>query len=66
MFAVGSPVHGGVYGTYPSLAMEDLVLDGNLNATTDFRQVYATVLANCLGADPAPVLGGNFDLLGFL
>lgn len=66
MFAVGNPVHGGVYGSYPSLAEDRLVFDGNVDVTTDFRRVYATVLGNYLGADPAPVLGGSFDPLGFL
>jgi uncharacterized protein (DUF1501 family) len=66
MFAVGNPVRGGVYGEYPSLDDDKLVLDGNLDTSVDFRQVYATVLANYLGADPSPVLGGNFDVLGFL
>jgi uncharacterized protein (DUF1501 family) len=63
---VGSGVKGGVYGQYPSLVEEDFVFDGNLNVTTDFRSVYATVLARFLGADPQPVLGGQFPLLGFL
>ena len=66
MFVVGNPVHGGVYGNYPSLLENDLVLDGNLNVTTDFRRVYATVLGNYLGADPSPILGGSFGPLGFL
>jgi uncharacterized protein (DUF1501 family) len=66
MFAVGNAVRGGVYGEHPSLEEEDLVLDGNVDVTTDFRRVYATVLANFLGADPAPVLGGGFEPMGFL
>jgi len=66
MFAVGNPVRGGVYGDYPSLDEDRLVLDGNLDVTVDFRRVYATVLANFVGTDPTPVLGGAFDPLGFL
>lgn len=66
MFAVGNSVNGGVYGDHPSLAEEDLVLDGNIDVSVDFRRVYATVLGNYLGADPSPVLGGSFDPLGFL
>lgn len=65
-FVVGDAVRGGVYGEHPSLEEEHLVLDGNVDATTDFRSVYATVLARYLGADPEPVLGGAFPLLGFL
>ena len=41
-FVIGNPVKGGMYGTPPSLT--DLVLDGNLDNTTDFRQVYATLV----------------------
>jgi uncharacterized protein (DUF1501 family) len=66
MFAVGNPVRGGVYGEYPSLDEDRLVFDGNVDITTDFRRVYATVLGPYLGADPGPVLGGSFEPLGFL
>ena len=59
-------MRGGVYGEHPSLAEDALVLDGNVDVTTDFRRVYATVLGNYLGADPSPVLGGDFETLGFL
>lgn len=65
MFAVGGTVRGGVYGRYPSLAESDLVLEGNLDVTTDFRCVYSTILGQFLGTDPAPVLGGSFEPLGF-
>lgn len=66
MFVAGEPVVGGIYGEYPSLADSDLVLDGNIDVTTDFRSVYATVLAGHLGADPGDILNGNFPTLGFL
>ena len=64
MFVVGETVRGGVYGDYPSLADSALVFDGNTAVTVDFRSVYATVLAGHLGADPRPVLGGDFPTLG--
>ena len=64
MFVVGAPVRGGVYGEYPSLAASDLVFDGNVDVTVDFRSVYATVLEGHLGADPGPILGGDFPTLG--
>ena len=63
-FAVGETVQGGLYGGYPSLT--NLVLDGNLATTTDFRSVYATALAQHLGADPVPILGGNFPQVPYL
>ncbi len=48
-------VKGGFYGEPPSLT--DLDNDGDLKHSTDFRQVYATVLANWIDTDPVPVLG---------
>jgi uncharacterized protein (DUF1501 family) len=50
----GSGVRGGFVGEQPSLTDLD---DGDLKATTDFRDVYATLLTQVLGADPEPVLG---------
>jgi uncharacterized protein (DUF1501 family) len=50
----GSGVRGGFVGEQPSLTDLD---DGDLKATTDFRDVYATLLTRVLDADPEPVLG---------
>jgi uncharacterized protein (DUF1501 family) len=66
MFVIGGPVRGGIYGDYPDLRDEHLVLDGNLDVSVDFRSVYATLLANHLGVDPGPILGADFEPLGFL
>jgi uncharacterized protein (DUF1501 family) len=63
-FVVGDAVKGGMYGVPPSLG--DLVLGDNLASTTDFRRVYATLLADWLGADAAQVLGRPFATLGFI
>src|SRR5262249_52379502 len=60
-FVIGNAVKGGMCGTPPSLT--DLVLDGNLESTTDFRRVYATLI-EWMGADAATVLGQKFDTLG--
>ena len=60
-FVIGSAVTGGMYGAPPSLT--DLVLDGNLENTTDFRQVYATLIEEWMGADAARVLGQKFETL---
>jgi len=54
VFVAGAPVRGGFVGEQPSLT--DLV-DGDLKVTTDFRDVYATLLSDVLGSDPEPVLG---------
>jgi len=60
-FVIGNAVKGGMYGAAPSLT--DLVLDGNLENTTDFRRVYATLIEEWMGADAAKVLGQKFDTL---
>jgi uncharacterized protein (DUF1501 family) len=54
VFFLGAPVAGGLHGEQPSLTDLD---DGDLKATTDFRDLYATALAAVLGTDPARVLG---------
>jgi len=64
MLVLGAPVAGGVYGPDPDLA--DLDADDNLKFAVDFRQVYATLLARWLGADPVQVLGGTFTEIPFL
>jgi uncharacterized protein (DUF1501 family) len=65
-FAIGAGVRGGVYGEYPSLEEDRLVLDGNVDVTVDFRSVYATILANYFDTDPGALLGGDFPILGFM
>ncbi|GGO97103.1 DUF1501 domain-containing protein [Wenjunlia tyrosinilytica] len=63
VLVAGTSVRGGFYGEQPDLAD----LDGeDLRSTTDFRSVYATVLANVLGADPRPILGGDHPAVPFL
>jgi len=62
-FAVGGGVQGGQYGTPPSLT--DLVLGDNLQHTTDFRRVYASLIEEFLGYQQSEkVLGGKFETLG--
>jgi uncharacterized protein (DUF1501 family) len=50
---LGARVTGGFYGTQPSLTDLD---DGDLKATTDFRDVFGTMLGTVLGVDPAACL----------
>jgi uncharacterized protein (DUF1501 family) len=45
MFLIGDRVQGGFYGDQPSLTK---LIDGDLAVTTDFRDVYATVLEKVL------------------
>ena len=64
LFVAGPGVRGGLYGEQPSLTDLD---QGDLKFTTDFRSVYATVLAHVIGTDPKPVLGGQtFPILPFV
>jgi uncharacterized protein (DUF1501 family) len=53
VFVLGERVNGGFHGEQPSLT--DLV-DDDLRVTTDFRDVYATMLADVLGSDPGAIL----------
>ena len=57
MFIIGNEVQGGLYGTYPSLG--DLDGNGDLKFNADFRSVYAGMLKDVVGADPAPILAGS-------
>jgi uncharacterized protein (DUF1501 family) len=54
VFVLGEGLHGGLHGAQPSL---DDLDDGNLRFTTDFRRLYATLLAACFEQPPEPVLG---------
>jgi uncharacterized protein (DUF1501 family) len=64
LFVLGNAVQGGIYGEPPDLNRLDKY--GNLNFTTDFRSVYATVLDRWLGAPASAVLGGNYEEQAFL
>jgi hypothetical protein len=60
MFVAGSQVKGGHYGKIPSLT--DLDDGDNLVHTTDFRRVYATMIAGWLGhRDTQKLLNGEFE-----
>ena len=59
MFVIGSNVTPGLHASYPSL--QDLDDNGDLRFGTDFRNVYAAILHDHLGLDPAPVLAGVYD-----
>ena len=60
MFVAGKQVKGGQYGAIPSLTKLDA--GDNLIHTTDFRRVYATMIAGWLGFhDTRPLLNGDFE-----
>ncbi|WP_410590563.1 DUF1501 domain-containing protein [Amycolatopsis sp. lyj-23] len=56
VFVLGSKVEGGFHGAEPSLTDLD---DGDLKRTTDFRDVYASLVENVLGTDAGRVLPGH-------
>jgi uncharacterized protein (DUF1501 family) len=56
VFVAGAGVRGGFVGAQPSLTDLD---NGDLKPTTDFRDIYATLLTGVLQADPEPVLGSG-------
>ena len=62
-FVLGGGVTGGHYSRPPSLT--ELVLGDNLQHTTDFRRVYATLIEEFLGYSKSEtVLGSKFETLG--
>jgi len=63
VFMIGGGVKGGLYGQHPNLGQLNA---GNLAFTTDFRQVYATVLERWLGRPSAAIVGGQFSTLAAL
>jgi uncharacterized protein (DUF1501 family) len=54
MFVIGNSVKGGFYGEQPSLKN---LYKGDLAVTTDFRDVYATVIEKVLKSPAGPTLG---------
>ncbi len=63
LFVLGSRVKAGLHGAAPNL---DVAHNQDLTFSTDFRQVYATVLGKWLGADARQVLGQEHAPLGFI
>jgi uncharacterized protein (DUF1501 family) len=53
VFLIGDRVTGGFYGDQPSLSK---LVDGDLAVTTDFRDIYSSVLEKVLGATPEKIL----------
>jgi uncharacterized protein (DUF1501 family) len=59
-FLIGGAIKGGMYGTYPSLKVEDQ-LEGDLHFNNDFRCTYSTILDQWFGMAPAPIVNGHFE-----
>ena len=64
-FALGEKVKGGHYGDMPSLDASKLV-QGDLNPNMDFRGIYSTILDKWMHLNPAPIVNGTYEQLGFL
>jgi uncharacterized protein (DUF1501 family) len=58
LFVMGGAIRPGLLGQPADLGK---VHDGGLDATVDFRQIYANVLENWLKTDSAPILGEKLD-----
>ena len=63
MFLIGKTVKGGFYGEQPSLKN---LYKGDLAVTTDFRDVYATVIEKVLNSPVDPTLGKWSGRVNFL
>jgi uncharacterized protein (DUF1501 family) len=55
VFVIGDRVQGGMYGEQPAL---NNLSKGDLAVTTDFRDIYATLLEDVLGSPAAQILSG--------
>jgi uncharacterized protein (DUF1501 family) len=74
---IGGGVQGNVYGDHPNITESDLDDDGNSKykqdnsngaRSTDFRDVYGTIIKHWLGITDAPTLASLLPLdsaLGF-
>jgi uncharacterized protein (DUF1501 family) len=64
VLVAGAPVKGGLYADQPSL---DRLNNGDLFASVDFRDVYATLLERVLATDPTLIIPDyKATLLGFV
>ena len=61
MFVIGGGVKPGLYGDQPSTASPDT--SGDLKYSTDFRQVYASIIEQRFGVASKDVLGQTYSTL---
>lgn len=69
LMVFGDGVEGGIFGSDPKLAAEDLDEFGNMKHEYDFREVYCTLLSDWFDldeAETAAALGGNFTKVPFV
>jgi uncharacterized protein (DUF1501 family) len=63
MFVIGNSVKGGFYGDQPSLGAQ---INGDLAITTDYRDVYSSLIEGVLKAPVEPTLGNWKGRVNFL
>lgn len=67
VFVMGTSVTGGLVGAHPAMDPSNLSSNGELAMTTDFRDVFGTIVSKWLQIDPALVFPGySVNLLPFL
>jgi len=65
-YVAGTSIKGGLYGKHPTIP-EDRRSDLTFTKTsTDFRQLYSTILDKWFGTDAEAIMGENYDRLEFL
>ncbi len=64
LFVMGSKLKGTLFGTSPVLA--NLPKNQDITYSTDFRQIYATVLDRWLNSPADKILGQAYPSLGFI
>lgn len=65
VFLTGKLARKGLVGKHPGMEAKDLN-DGDVAFHTDFRRIYADILAKHLGIDPTAILGPGFESPGLL
>jgi uncharacterized protein (DUF1501 family) len=63
VFVIGEKIKGGFYGDQPSLSK---LIDGDLAVTTDFRDIYSTVIESILKSPAEQTLGKWPGRINFL
>ena len=66
MFVLGGHVNGGkVYGDWPALAQDSLYGPGDLDITTDFRDVFGEIAQKRLGNPNLGQVFPNYKTFNF-
>jgi uncharacterized protein (DUF1501 family) len=63
LFVLGSNIKGGVYGKAPNLKLQK---NQDVEFSTDFRQVYSTLLEKWMNCPPEPVLFKKYSSLDII